>query len=99
MRATRCELRPDSFRFADDNPCIGLPMAQSRFADLPDYAADVVLNMGVSPQQWNALVEDGRVLEVAALDGWHRLPRRRDWRKAPSRSGWPGAARRGEAVA
>jgi hypothetical protein len=85
----------DRFRFDDDNPVMnGLTLAESWFRELPEYAMDAVLHMGVMPEQWNELVEQGTVFENRALDGWHWKPEdRRNSRRGPLREGWPGAAR------
>lgn len=79
-----------TFRFSDVDPDTGEVLAHLRFAFLPDWAWDVVRSMGVSPEQWNQLVRERRVLEVPYLDGWHRRP---GHPSGPRRAGWPGAPR------
>lgn len=68
--------RGEAFRFSDLNEASGRPLAHELFRDLPGWAMDVVLAMGVTPSKWNELVGNRRVLEVPSLDGWHRVPRR-----------------------
>lgn len=84
----------ERYELADDNPLTGTPLCECRFADLPGYVMDEIRRMGVTPDEWNTLVEQGTVLEQRGLDGWHLLPKNPNaWRDLPSRGGWPGAAR------
>ena len=85
-------------RLSDLDPGSGVPYCQERFAELPDWVMDLVLNMGVQPDRWNRLVERGEVLELPFFDGWHRVPREVNWRALPTSVGWPGAARSGVAA-
>jgi hypothetical protein len=83
---------PTSFRFSDINEATGQPLTRDRFRDLPGWAMDTVL-AHVSPQRWNSLVRERRVLEeLPHLDGEHRVsgtftP------AGPRQNGWPGAPR------
>ena len=89
-------MREIDFTFGDANPLTGRPFAQSRFRDLPGYAADAVTDMmQLKPGEWDALVEDGEAYEVtgghayAILPGatLTRRPRKRDTPLVVG--GWP----------
>lgn len=61
-----------AFCFADVNPLTGAPYAQSRWCELPGFAADVVDRVGLPPALWDDLVALGataRVVDPAAR-GW-----------------------------
>jgi len=89
----------ERFRLSDVDKETGRRFCDLRFVDLPELVQDLVLNMGVSPERWNALVERGEVLEVPCLDGVHSVSRPVVWGdRRSSRTGWPGAARVGVAA-
>jgi len=53
------------FRFTESNPLTGDAFAYSRFADLPGFAADVVVDgLRLDAGQWDHLVEHGMVIET-----------------------------------
>jgi hypothetical protein len=55
---------PERFRFSDTNPITGRRYEESRFRDLPDYAAAVVRErLNMEPGVWNLNVEDRSVAE------------------------------------
>ncbi|WP_137812662.1 hypothetical protein [Gandjariella thermophila] len=74
---------PESFRFSEVNPLTGVAYAQSRFRDLPGYAADVVEDrLDLCAGEWDVLVDDGEVYDFVGPDesftvSPHRLPVRK----------------------
>lgn len=54
----------NTFAFTEVNPITGRSFAESRFRDLPAYAADVVTNvLHMCAGEWNVEVTDGTALD------------------------------------
>lgn len=64
------------FRFRDTNDLTGLPFARSKFRDLPEFVADVVVDrLAIEPGEWDELVDMGEVYEFVGYDESFPLPR------------------------
>lgn len=60
-----------AFCFADVNPLTGVAYAQSRWCELPGFAADVVDRVGLAPAVWDDLVALGATARaVEPARGW-----------------------------
>jgi hypothetical protein len=63
---------PTAFRLSMINPVTGLPYCQSRWRDLPDYAAEIIeSHSNLCGGEWDVLVEDGEVAEFLDIDQVH----------------------------
>lgn len=62
---------PEGFRFGDVNPVTGTSFVVSRFGELPEFAARVVLDrLDLGPGEWDVCVEDGEADEFVDPDEW-----------------------------
>lgn len=69
---------PASFRLSMSNPVTGRPYSESRWRDLPDYAAEVIESQSnLCGGEWDVLVEDGEVSEFLDIDKTHTVPARK----------------------
>lgn len=74
-----------TFAFTDVNPVSRRPYAQSRFRDLPLWAANVVLDAGYRVDDWNDLVRTRSVLEIDTFRATHPLASGKDWDRTLAR--------------
>lgn len=85
---------PAEFRFSDTNPITGKPYSQSRWQDLPEYAAVVIeQRLNFCGGEWDVLVEDGEVSEFIDPDKRHSI---KDWAASMARKQRTGKRRSGE---
>lgn len=82
---------PERFRFSDENPLTLEPYARNKVGDLPPYIEEVITDeLGLSRQDWDALVERGETYSVVGPHKEYSLARfvasvrRRNGREAPN---------------
>lgn len=83
--------RPKAFRLSMINPLTGRPFSQSRWRDLPDYAAEIIeSHSNLCGGEWDVLVADGEVAEFIDVDQVHIVgaDRQRAQRKAVRSETW-----------